>query len=51
MRCLRSITDIQQEGMVYLSGENIKTLENELEQNFKLTVDELTNAGDDKDTV
>lgn len=51
MRCLRSITDIQQEGMVYLSGENIKTLENELEQNFKLTVDELTNAGDDKETV
>lgn len=51
MRCLRSITEIQQEGMVYLSGENIKTLENELEQNFKLTVDELTNAGDDKETV
>ena len=50
-RCLRSISNIQQEGMVYLSGENIKTLENELEQNFKLTVDELTSAGDKKEIV
>jgi type III restriction enzyme len=51
MRCLRAITDVQQEGMVYLSGENIKTLENELEQNFKLSVDELTSAGEDKELV
>jgi type III restriction enzyme len=51
MRCLRSITEIQQEGMVYLSGENIKTLEKELEQNFNLTVDQLNNSGDDKELV
>lgn len=51
MRCLRAITDIQQTGMVYLSNENIKTLENELEQNFKLSVDDLTSAGDDKELV
>lgn len=51
MRCLRAITANQQEGMVYLSGENIKILENELEQNFNLSVDELTSAGDDKKLV
>jgi hypothetical protein len=51
MRCLRAITEVQQEGMVYLSGENIKTLENELEQNFNLSVDELNSAGDDKELV
>ncbi|MCR8667945.1 DEAD/DEAH box helicase family protein [Aestuariibaculum sp. M13] len=51
MRCLRAVTEVQQEGMVYLSDENIKILENELEQNFKLSVDELTSAGDSKDLV
>ena len=51
MRCLRAITDLQQEGMVYLSGENIRTLENELQQNFNLSVDELNNSKDDKEHV
>jgi type III restriction enzyme len=51
MRCLRAISDVQQEGMVYLSSDNIKTLESELEQNFKLSMDELTSAGDDKELV
>lgn len=51
MRCLRAITEVQQEGVVYLSGENIRTLENELEQNFNLSVDELTKAGGDKELV
>ena len=52
MRCLRAISDTQQTGMVYLSDENVLTLENELEQNFKISMDEFTSAGaDDKETV
>jgi len=41
MRCLRSIGDIQEVGRIYLSEENMKALEDELQQNFRLTTDEL----------
>lgn len=41
MRCLRSITEAQQTGRVYLSEENMKILEAELQENFRLTIDEL----------
>lgn len=39
MRCLRSITDAQQTGGIYLSRENIAILENELQQNFRMDVE------------
>ncbi len=51
MRCLRSISDIQQEGMVYLSDENIAILDAELEENFNLNLESLNNAGTDKETI
>lgn len=50
MRCLRAIGEEQHTGQVYLAEENIKILENELEANFRLTMDELASAGDDKKT-
>lgn len=51
MRCLRAISETQQQGNVYLSDENIKILEDELDQNFNMTIDDLTSAGDDKELV
>ncbi len=51
MRCLRAITDVQQKGMVYLSKENVDILEKELDQNFRLTIEDLTSAGDEKELV
>lgn len=48
MRCLRAITNAQQTGRVYLSDENLKILNNELEANFRLTVDEVNKTGSDK---
>lgn len=50
MRCLRAIGEEQYTGQVYLAEENIKILENELEANFRITMDDLTGAGDDKET-
>jgi len=48
MRCLRSIGDKQEEGQVYLSQENIQVLNDELQQNFRLTTEELRNIKQDK---
>jgi hypothetical protein len=48
MRCLRSISEEQLMGNVYLAEENITILEKELEANFRITVDELSSAGDEK---
>lgn len=41
MRCLRKITDVQQEASIYLSKENMDILENELQQNFKTSIEDL----------
>lgn len=41
MRCMRKITDIQQEAKVYLSKENFDILDAELRQNFRVSIDEL----------
>ncbi len=48
MRCLRAITSAQQTGSVYLSDENLSILNEELEANFRLTVDEMNQAGSEK---
>jgi type III restriction enzyme len=45
MRCLRSITDVQQSGDVYLSAENLKTLDEELQANLNMSVEDLRSAG------
>ena len=41
MRCLRSITTIQQTGQIFLSTENLSILQNELQENYRMSVDEL----------
>jgi hypothetical protein len=45
MRCLRAISEIQQTGQVYLSKENISILDDELRQNFRVTIQELEEHG------
>jgi len=41
MRCLRSIGEIQETGHIYLSAENMEILKDELQQNFRVTTDEI----------
>ncbi|MBR4385636.1 MAG: DEAD/DEAH box helicase family protein [Treponema sp.] len=41
MRCLRSITDTQQTGQIFLSTENLSILQDELNKNFKVSVNDL----------
>ena len=48
MRCLRQIGEGQQTGHVYLSDENTQILDDELKQNFRLTIDEIRNVGAEK---
>lgn len=51
MRCLRQITEEQQEGNVYMSKENLDILTNELNKNFKLSLKDVTSSGSDKVVV
>lgn len=48
MRCLRSIGDGQQTGYVYLGQDNLETLNHELEQNFRISTQDLMELGKDK---
>lgn len=50
MRCLRSITEIQQKAHVYLSYENYEILNNELQKNFSVTIKDIngSNGTDNK---
>lgn len=48
MRCLRSIGPVQETGQVYLSAENRQILDDELKQNFRISVDDLGSKGKDK---
>lgn len=41
MRCLRSIGPEQETGFIYLSRENQDILDDELQQNFRVTTDEI----------
>lgn len=51
MRCLRSIEPKQQTGQVFLSDENVKILDTELQENFKMSVDDLKSSGKEKELV
>lgn len=46
MRCLRQIGDIQHTAQLYLSEENVKILDAELQSNFNMTLDDMTAAGE-----
>ena len=41
MRCLRAIGNQQEEGQIYLTKENASILNDELQQNFRLTIEDL----------
>ena len=45
---LRQIGEGQQTGHVYLSDENTQILDDELQQNFRLTIDEINDIGAEK---
>ncbi len=51
MRCLRAIGEAQQTGHVYLSEKNKDILDAELQQNFRLSVADLNQTGNDKQKV
>lgn len=51
MRCLRSIGPTQETGQVFLSDENIRILDAELQENFHMSLDDLKNAGEDKEKI
>lgn len=51
MRCLRSIGQAQHTGHVFLSDNNLNTLNDELQQNFRISADELQQTGKDKERV
>lgn len=48
MRCLRQITDEQQTARIYLSKENLDILNNELEKNFKISIEEFEKSKDNR---
>ena len=47
MRCLRKITDEQQEAVVFLSRENFTILDEELRENFNVEIKDLKNPTSD----
>ena len=47
MRCLRSITDMQQLAHVYLSIDNYNILDDELKKSFNIDIKEATSIGSD----
>ena len=51
MRCLRSISEVQHTGQVYLSKENMSILDDELQQNFRVSVQDLVASGNDSHTI
>ncbi len=48
MRCLREIGEAQEQADVYLSDENFQILEDELQQNFRLSAEELQHKETDR---
>jgi len=48
MRCLRSIGAVQETGRIYLSEENYQILDDELQQNFRVTAEEINMLKSDK---
>lgn len=51
MRCLRSIEPRQQTGQIFLSEENVRILDAELKENFKMSLDDLKSSGKDKELI
>lgn len=50
MRCLRQIGDFQETGRVFLSEENYKILDDELQSNFNISIKDIQKSGKEKET-
>lgn len=48
MRCMRQIGDYQHTAYLFFSQENMDILNNELKENFNITLDEMAGAGENK---
>lgn len=48
MRCLRQITTVQQKAIVRLSKDNLDILDAELNKNFRVSIEEISNSGSGK---
>jgi hypothetical protein len=51
MRCLRAVGEAQHTGHVFLSDDNLEILNDELQQNFRISADDLKNIASDKERV
>jgi hypothetical protein len=51
MRCLRAIGEAQYTGHVFLSQANLEILNDELEQNFRISADEIQKVASDKERI
>lgn len=51
MRCLRAVGEVQHTGQVYLTEDNKAILDAELQENFRITADELQNSGSGSEPV
>ena len=51
MRCLRAVGKAQHTGHVFLSDDNLEILNDELQQNFRISADDLQNVASDKERV
>ncbi|HEX6290942.1 MAG TPA: hypothetical protein VFZ66_17285 [Herpetosiphonaceae bacterium] len=51
MRCLRSIGGVQHTGHVYLSTENMNILQDELQENFRVSIADLEQSGQTSEVV
>ena len=51
MRCLRAIGDAQHTGQVFLSEDNLEILNGELQQNFRISANELKQVASNKERV
>lgn len=51
MRCLRAVGEAKHTGHVFLSDDNLEILNDELQQNFRISADDLQNVASDKERV
>ena len=51
MRCLRAIGQAQHTGHVFLSDDNLNTLNDELQQNFRISAEELQKTASNRERV
>ena len=51
MRCMRQIGDYQHKAYIFFSQENMEILNKELQDNFNITLDDMKDAGENKNVA